>query len=86
MSTPLGDFKGLPGMRNRGATDALGKRVKSGPLKCDSPQCKVRFGLPQHMLRNMFPQLSPEAEAGSTNVLRPNRLLAHVERALPAIN
>lgn len=57
-----GDFKAMLGMSERGATDALGALVKRGLLKSDSPQGKVRFGLPQHALRFLFPQLWPEAE------------------------
>lgn len=62
-----GDFKAMLGMGDRGATDALGALVKRGLLKSDSPQGKVRFGLPQHALRFLFPQLWPEAEADSAN-------------------
>lgn len=58
-----GDFKAMLGMSDRGATDALGALVKRGFLKSDSPQGKVRFGLPQHALRFLFPRLWPEAEA-----------------------
>jgi Fic family protein len=58
-----GDFKSLLGLSDRGATDALGALLKRGLLKSDSPQGKVRFGLPQHALRFVFPQLWPEAEA-----------------------
>ncbi len=63
-----GDFKAMLGMSDRGATDALGALVKRGLLKSDSPQGKVRFGLPQHALRFLFPQLWPEAEADSANI------------------
>lgn len=58
-----GDFKSMLGMSDRGATDALGALVRRGLLKSDSPQGKVRFGLPQHALRFLFPTLWPEAEA-----------------------
>jgi len=58
-----GDFKAMLGISDRGATDALGALVKRGLLKSDSPQGKVRFGLPQHALRFLFPRLWPEAEA-----------------------
>jgi Fic family protein len=58
-----GDFKSMLGMSDRGATDALGALVRRGLLKSDSPQGKVRFGLPQHALRFLFPKLWPEAEA-----------------------
>lgn len=63
-----GDFKSMLGMSDRGATDALGALVKRGLLKSDSPQGKVRFGLPQHALRFLFPRLWPEAEADATNL------------------
>lgn len=62
-----GDFKAMLGISDRGATDALGALVKRGLLKSDSPQGKVRFGLPQHALRFLFPQLWPEAEADSAS-------------------
>ena len=65
---PRGDFKAMLGMSDRGASDALGALVKRGLLKSDSPQGKVRFGLPQHALRFMFPKLWPEAEADSANL------------------
>jgi len=63
-----GDFKSMLGMSDRGATDALGALVKRGLLKSDSPQGKVRFGLPQHALRFLFPQLWPEAEADAAGL------------------
>ena len=65
-----GDFKSMLGMSDRGATDALGALVKRGLLKSDSPQGKVRFGLPQHGLRFLFPRLwlEAEADAASTQV------------------
>lgn len=63
-----GDFKSMLGMSDRGATDALGALVKRGLLKSDSPQGKVRFGLPQHALRFLFPRLWPEAEADAATL------------------
>ena len=63
-----GDFKAMLGMGDRGATDALGALVKRGLLKSDSPQGKVRFGLPQHALRFLFPRLWPEAEADAASL------------------
>ena len=62
-----GEFKALLGLGERNATDALGALLKRGLLKSDSPQGKVRFGLPQHALRFLFPQLWPEAEADSAS-------------------
>jgi len=63
-----GDFKAMLGMSDRGATDALGALVKRGLLKTESPQGKVRFGLPQHALRFLFPRLWPEAEADAATL------------------
>ena len=63
-----GDFKSMLGTSDRGATDALGALIKRGWLKSDSPQGKVRFGLPQHGLRFLFPRLWPEAEADAANL------------------
>ena len=62
-----GEFKAMLGISDRAATDALGALVKRGLLKSDSPQGKVRFGLPQHALRFLFPRLWPEAEADAVN-------------------
>jgi Fic family protein len=62
-----GDFKAMLGMSDRAATDALGALVKRGLLKSDSPQGRVRFGLPQHALRFLFPRLWPEAEADAVS-------------------
>ena len=63
-----GEFKSMLGLGDRNATDAVGALVKRGLLKSDSPQGKVRFGLPQHALRFLFPRLWPEAEADAANV------------------
>lgn len=63
-----GDFKSMLSMSDRGATDALGALIKRGLLKSDSPQGKVRFGLPQHALRFLFPRLWPEAEADAATL------------------
>jgi Fic family protein len=63
-----GDFKAMLGMSDRGATDALGALLKRGLLKSDSPKGLVRFGLPQHALRFLFPRLWPEAEADAATL------------------
>jgi Fic family protein len=68
-----GDFKSMLGMSERGATDALGALVKRGLLQTDSPQGKVRFGLPQHALRFLFPHLWPEAEADAAAIANQGR-------------
>ena len=64
-----GDFKSMLGVSDRAATDALGALVKRGLLKSDTPQGKVRFGLPQHALRFLFPSLWPEAEADAASTM-----------------
>ncbi|MBA2672335.1 Fic family protein [Ramlibacter sp.] len=61
-----GEFKSMLGIGERSATAALGALAKRGLLKSDSPQGKVRFGLPQHALRFLFPRLWPEAEADAS--------------------
>ncbi len=63
-----GDFKSMLGLGDRSATDALGSLVRRGLLASDSPQGKVRFGLPQHALRFLFPRLWPEAEADAASL------------------
>ena len=60
-----GEFKSMLGLSDRLATDALGALLKRGFLRSDTPQGKVRFGLPQHALCFLFPKLWPEAEADS---------------------
>lgn len=60
-----GEFKTMLGLGDRMATDALGALVRRGLLKSDSPQGRVRFGMPQHALRFLFPKLWPEAEVDS---------------------
>jgi hypothetical protein len=82
---PRGEFKAMLGMSDQGAAAALRALVKHGLPKSDSPQDKMRFGLPQHALRFMLPQLRPEAEADSANFLRPNWPLAQSQQALAAI-
>lgn len=47
----------------RTAVTLLTALLKRGLLKSDTPQGKVRFGLPLHALRFYFPAQWPEAEA-----------------------
>jgi Fic family protein len=58
-----GEFKRMTGMADRTAVNLLTALVKRGLLRSDSPQGKLRFGLPLHALRFYFPALWPEAEA-----------------------
>lgn len=58
-----GEFKRMTGLGERTAVSLLTALLKRGLLASDSPQGKVRFGLPLHALRFYFPALWPEAEA-----------------------
>lgn len=58
-----GEFKTMTGLGDRTAVSALSALIRRGLLKSDTPQGKVRFGLPLHALRFYFPALWPEAEA-----------------------
>jgi DNA-binding IclR family transcriptional regulator len=58
-----GEFKRMTGLGERTAVSLLSALIKRGLLSSDSPQGKVRFGLPLHALRFYFPALWPEAEA-----------------------
>ncbi len=58
-----GEFKLMRGLGDRTAVTALTALVKRGLLKSDTPQGKLRFGIPLHALRFYFPALWPEAEA-----------------------
>lgn len=58
-----GEFKRMTGLGERTAVNLLSALIQRGLLSTDSPQGKVRFGLPLHALRFYFPALWPEAEA-----------------------
>ncbi len=58
-----GEFKRMTGLGDRTAVTLVAALVKRGLLRSDSPQGRVRFGLPLHSLRFYFPALWPEAEA-----------------------
>jgi len=60
-----GEFKRMTGLGERTAVSLLGALLRRGLLRSDSPQGKVRFGMPMHALRFYFPALWPEAEADS---------------------
>ena len=62
-SMDRGDFKIMTGLGDRVATNVLTALIQRGLLKSDTPQGKVRFGIPLHALRFYFPSLWPEAEA-----------------------
>ena len=58
-----GDFKRMTGLGERTAVKLLTALLQRGLLRSDSPQGRLRFGLPLHALRFYFPALWPEAEA-----------------------
>lgn len=62
-SIERGEFKLMMGLGDRIATSVLAALIQRGLLKSDTPQGKVRFGIPLHALRFYFPSLWPEAEA-----------------------
>jgi Fic family protein len=63
-----GEFKRMTGLGDRTAVSLLTALVKRGLLRSDSPQGKVRFGMPHHALRFYFPALWPEAEADAASL------------------
>lgn len=64
-----GEFKRMTGLGDRTAVSLLTALVARGLLRSDTPQGRVRFGLPLHALRFYFPALWPEAEADVPNSL-----------------
>ena len=63
MEMERGEFKRMTGLGERTAVSLLSALLRRGLLRSDSPQGKLRFGLPLHALRFYFPALWPEAEA-----------------------
>jgi len=61
-----GEFKCMTGLGERTAVSLLSVLIQHGLLSSDTPQGKVRFGLPLHALRFYFPALWPEAEADTS--------------------
>jgi Fic family protein len=62
-SVERGEFKTMTGLGERTAGTLLKALLDRGLLASDTPQGRVRFGLPLHALRFYFPALWPEAEA-----------------------
>jgi len=58
-----GEFKLMTGLGERTAGSLLKALLDRRLLASDSPQGRLRFGLPLHALRFYFPALWPEAEA-----------------------
>lgn len=58
-----GEFKAMLGLGERTAGTVLKALLDRRLLASDTPQGKVRFGMPLHALRFYFPALWPEAEA-----------------------
>ncbi|KQP12401.1 cell filamentation protein Fic [Pseudorhodoferax sp. Leaf265] len=55
------DFKSILGLGDRLAKAQIRALLKRGLLSSDSPDGRLRFGVPQHALRFYFPGLWPEA-------------------------
>ncbi len=66
-----GDFKRMTGLGDRTAVNLLSALLRRGLLTSDTPQGRVRFGLPLHALRFYFPALWPEAEADPATQSQP---------------
>ena len=58
-----GQFKAMLGLGERTAGSVLKVLLERRLLTSNTPQGRVRFGLPLHALRLYFPALWPEAEA-----------------------
>lgn len=58
-----GDFASMTGLGERTATTLISKLLEAGLLRSDTPKGHVRFAVPLHALRFLFPSLWPEAEA-----------------------
>ncbi len=62
-----GEFKRMTGLGERTAVKLLSALLQRGLLRSETPQGRVRFGLPLHALRFYFPGLWPEAEADAAS-------------------
>jgi Fic family protein len=62
-----GEFKRMTGLGERTSVTLLTALISRGLLASDTPQGRVRFGLPLHALRFYFPALWPEAEADAVS-------------------
>lgn len=56
------EFKTMTGLGDRSATDLVSSLLRTGYLASDSAYGKLRFAIPRHALRFLFPALWPEAE------------------------
>lgn len=59
---PRADFKQMTGLGERTATSLVSALLKSGYVASDTPYGALRFAVPRHALRFLFPNLWPEAE------------------------
>ena len=62
-----GDAQRVSGLKERSARDALGKLLKHGYLRTESPKGALRAAFPTHALGSFFPNLYP---AGSLDLER----------------
>ena len=56
------EFKTMTGLGDRSATELVSSLLRAGYLASDSAYGKLRFAIPRHALRFLFPALWPEAE------------------------
>ena len=56
------EFKAMTALGDRSATELVSSLLRTGYLASDSAYGKVRFAIPRHALRFLFPALWPEAE------------------------
>ena len=56
------EFKAMTGLGDRLAIDLVSSLLRTGYLASDSAYGKLRFAIPRHALRFLFPALWPEAE------------------------
>jgi Fic family protein len=62
-----GTFAAMTGLGERTASGLIARLLERGLLRSDSPRGPLRFGVPMHGLRLLFPNLWPEAEADVLN-------------------
>lgn len=61
------EFAAMTGLGERTASTLISKLLERGLLRSDTPRGALRFGVPMHGLRLLFPNLWPEAEADAQN-------------------
>jgi hypothetical protein len=75
------EFKTMSGLGDRLATELVSSLLRTGYVASDSPYGKLRFAIPRHALRFLFPALWPEAEQDLALMSTQRR--PHRSRTLP---